>query len=151
MITDINRELAKIGYKAVKLTAKQLEKAGIPKLSIWAKRRIAREYKGPSWEKCVIDREKIRHLQVIDCMRTWLCKGNSFPKIPEHMSPYEWYQNPLSAFPTKLPGPLQLTYNSWTRRDLVYRGDAAPPIKRVTCVLRINKYDDKYSIREVRP
>jgi hypothetical protein len=78
-------ELAKLGYKAVKA---RKPKAKAPSLTIWAKRRIARAYKGPSLATCIAARARPEHIaaQVRDMIRVaaW---GPASAASHDHMGP----------------------------------------------------------------
>ena len=67
-LESIQAELAKLGYRAVKV---RKAKAKAPGLTIWAKRRIARSYKGPSLADCIAARARPEHVaaQVRDMIR----------------------------------------------------------------------------------
>jgi hypothetical protein len=68
-LESMQAELAKLGYRAVKM-----RKAKAPSLTIWAKRRIARAYKGPTLAECIAARARPEHVaqQARDWMRVAL-------------------------------------------------------------------------------
>lgn len=84
-LETLQAELAKFGYKAVKA---RKPKAKAPKLTIWAKRRIARAYKGPSLAECIAARARPEHVaaQVRDMIRV-ACYGPRSAATHTHMGP----------------------------------------------------------------
>jgi hypothetical protein len=67
-LESINAELAKLGYRAVKIRKAKAKAHG---LTIWAKRRIARAYKGPTLAECEAGRARPEYIaaQVRDMIR----------------------------------------------------------------------------------
>jgi hypothetical protein len=84
-LETLQAELAKLGYKAVKA---RTPKAKAPKLTIWAKRRIARSYKGPSLAACITARQRPEYVaaQVRDMIRVaaW---GPASAASHDHLGP----------------------------------------------------------------
>lgn len=81
----IEAELAKLGYRAVKV---RKAKAKTPKLTIWEKRRIARAYKGPSYADCIAGHARPEYIaaQARDAIRV-ACYGPRSAATHDHLGP----------------------------------------------------------------